>query len=173
MRDIARDPATILLNASHTSLQELTVTTSGDIQVVGRQYLPLFQVATRPKLLEQQNLRTMTLQAHSQFVTHPPTLRELGGAIEILGMVSASALEVLEVQFGSSFLAQLVDDIPEVLEKSSLRRFEQSIARFTAGRTAVSFLSSGGRKNRIDFWTPVLARAFPQLYKQGKLIEST
>ena len=171
VHDIPPDLFAVLLNASRISLQELIVTVIEGLQEFAhfsRQYLD----ATDPTWLKLQILRTMTLRICHPLPRNLP-IWPFDDAVEILDMASTSILAALNVEFGSSVLAQLADDLPQVLDNSSLQWFEQSIFRFTAHQTAVSFLPEHQRKNRSGFWTPVLTRAFPLLYGQGKLIQSS
>ena len=160
------------MNASHTTLEDLTITPTVFLREISKAR-PHYPNATDLMPLGMQKLRNMTLRIWWKLPHNYPACSYLDDAVEILDMVSASPLASLNVIFSSYVLAEFADNLPRISENTSLKRFEESVARFAARQTAVSFFPENGRKNRGVFWTPILARAFPMLYGQGKLRQAS
>ena len=160
----------VLLDASRTSLEELTIDPTEGFRAFVRprqEYRNATDVTTYMP-----NLRAITLGILHES-RDESTWPCLDDATAILDMACASSLAFLDIEFGSPFLAQLADNLPNGLDHPSLGPFEQSIARFTARETAVSCFSQYRRKNRESFWNPILAKAFPLLDGQGNLRKSS
>ena len=157
------------MNASRSSLQELTITAVHGLREVMKPLQDYRNVADGTPYMP--NLRTITFEI-LYLDRDGSTWPCLDEAVAVLDMVYSSSL-ALNIAFGEPFLPCLANDLPNVSEYPSLRLFEQSLARFTASQISVSCLPDRRRKNRDGFWTPVLAKAFPLLHKQGKLSESS
>ena len=169
MRYLHPNLAAVLMDASRSSLRELTIAAVEGLREVMK---PLQDYRNfTGDMPYMQSLRTITLN-----ILFPSrdgsTWPGLDDAVAILSMVSASSL-ALNIVFGLLVLTQIANDLPTVSEHPSVKLFEHSIARFTAGQISVSCSSECRRKNREGFWTPVLAKAFPLMYRQGKLRESS
>ena len=166
MRSLSPDLFAVLLDASRTSLEELTITRTGGFREFVKPR-PEYRNVTDATVY-MPGLRNITLG-----ISYPSrdesTWPCIDDAMVIMELASTSALQSLNIQFSSFVLAQLAEDLPGVSDHPSLRLFEQSIARFVARQTAVSLLPEHRRKNRDGFWTPVLSKVFPLLYGQGKL----
>ena len=157
------------MDASRLSLQKLTVANIRGLRKVMKPLQDNRNVADDMPYMR--SLRTITLEilhlGCDEFTW--PCLDE---AVGILDMVPASSL-VSNVVFGSHVLALIAHGLPSMSKHPSVRLFEQSMARFSARQISFSCWPQHKRKNRDGFWTPVLAKAFPLLYKQGKLGESS
>ena len=171
MRYLDPDLAAVLMNASRNSLQELTIAPA-PARGLREAIKPLQDCRNdTDDMPYMQSLRTITFD-----IFHPSfdgsTWPSLDDAVVILDLASAGSL-ALNVEFSSPSLLQIANDLPSISEHPSLRLFEQSIVRLIARQTAVSFSPKRRRKNRDGFWTPALAKAFPLLYRQGRLRESS
>ena len=157
------------MDASRSSLRELTIARVDGLREVMKPLQDYRNVADDMPYMP--TLRTITLDIlyASRDRSTWPCLDE---AVAILDMASASSL-ALNIEFGLPFLTHIIGEMPSVSEHPSLRLLERSIARVTARQISVSCLPEYRRKNRDGFWIPVLAKAFPLLYKQGKLGESS
>ena len=156
--------AAALLDASHISLQELTMTPTEGLQGLMKTQREHWSMLDPMPYM--QNLRTITLRIWDGY-SNDSTWPCLDDAVEILEVSSADLVAYLNIEFTSPALAELSDDLPGVLDHPSLRRFERSVAGFTACQTTVSIFPKRRRGNRHVFWTPVLARAFPLLNLPG------
>ena len=155
-----------MVHACRTSLEELTITRPRDFHAFMNTQREHWD-GKDPAPVHLQNLRTLTLYIENIYDPASSNWSHLEDATEILDIASTSNLASLELKFNPHALLWLADG----LGSSSLKQFEQSVARFTSRQTTVSFSTTPPRKNRGTFWTPIFARAFPLLYEKGLLRE--
>ena len=159
MRYLHPNLAAVLMDASRSSLRELTIAAVEGLREVMKPLQDYRNVSDGTPYMP--NLRTITFEI-LYLDRDGSTWPCLDEAVAVLDMAYSSSL-ALNIAFGEPFLPQIANDLPSVSEHPSLRLFEQSIARLTARQTTFSFLPEYRRRNRHGFWTPVLAQAFPRL----------
>ena len=162
-----------LLNASHATLESLTLSTDGlaekleDVRAT---------MVSAPCL---QGLHTLTLEIHglaipdqvpASSVGDPSPLAALHATAEILAHIIPDALTSLHVSFGTDSLGYFSSFLNSAQGHPSFTAFEKSVlGAVTGGASITVSVSSKQRRNGESFWKPMLARAFPLLYGRGML----
>ena len=160
-----------LLNASHVTLENLTLSTDGFAEKLEAAR------ATMASARCLQRLHTLTLEIYglavpdqvpASSVEDPSPLAALHATTEILDHIIPDALASLHVSFGTDSLGYFSSFLNSAAGHPSFTAFEQSILRGAAGGASitVSVSSKQRRRNGENFWKPMLARAFPLLYER-------
>ena len=168
MHSLRPELVAALINASRTSLKELTIEPPKGLQEFLKAQREHWDAIDSVQM-HMQNLRSLTLRMSDLPNSWSAVSQCLDDAIGILNITSTSTLVSLDLRFNPSALFQLSESLGNPL----LKIFEQSITRFTARQTIVSLSKEPLRKNRQTFWTPMFARVFPLFYGQGKVRESS
>ena len=160
-----------LLNASHATLESLTLSTDGFAEKLEDVRATMVSV---PCL---RRLHTLTLEIHGLAVPDhvpassaedPSPLAALHATAEILDHIIPDSLTSLHVSFGTDSLGYFSSFLNCGQGHPSFTALEQSILRAAAGGASVmvSVSSKQRRRNGENFWKPMLERVFPLLYRR-------